>query len=116
MPELIAKITRCVDDGFPCWVECSFTDAWGQERFFRDKVPMFTCQTLDAGSAYPQPGVIDCRIVRQWRDATGREIVTVDTREPWDLEALDGAHRFDVLAEKVHGSDHGVSLEPSGRG
>jgi hypothetical protein len=101
VPELTVRIVRFVDDSFPGWVECTLTDAEGREWTFHDKVPMFTCEQLSAASSYPQPGVVGCQIVQRSRDAAGREIVTVDTRLPWDCRATDGTYQFDVLAEQV---------------
>lgn len=94
-------ITRYVDEAQPGWVECGCRDAWGRDWVFVDKVPIFTVAALDKNSAYPQPGVIACEKIREWQDAAGRTIVTVDTETPWHIVTNTGETRFDVLPEQL---------------
>jgi len=54
---VVVQILRFVDDAFPGWVECELTDVSGLQHVFRDKVPIFTTEVLDANSIYPRPGV-----------------------------------------------------------
>jgi hypothetical protein len=96
-----ALIIRYTDDAQPGWCECQFTDAWGHEWTFVDKVPIFTSSLLDATSSYPQPGIIACQIVKKWQDVDGREIVTVDTTAPDAIEATTGEFCFDVLPTQI---------------
>src|SRR5688572_20688368 len=95
------QIVRFVDASQPGWVECVLRDAWDREWEFVDKVPIFTDVPLDESSVYPQAGVIACEISREWRDAHGREIRTIDTSRPWGVEARSGEIQFDVLAEQI---------------
>jgi len=101
MYKVCVQIIRYVDDSQPGWVECTFQDAWGRERIFTDKLPIFTEAYLDEQSNYPQPGFIACEIIRTWRDDIGRELISIDTSRPWGIEANDGETQFDVLAEQV---------------
>jgi len=57
---LSVQIVRFVDDSFPGWVECQFTDAVGRVHTLIEKYPMVTAQMLDADSQYPQTGVVEC--------------------------------------------------------
>ena len=102
MPQVRVEIIRFVDDhDYPGWVECRLIDAWGREWSFMDKVPVFTCESLWSDSKYPCPGAIVCEIVERKTDASGRELVTIDTEKPFGVEATAGEYRFDVLAEQL---------------
>lgn len=95
------EITRYTNDSQPGWVECRFTDAWGDEVLFEEKVPVVTCEMLDATSSYPAIGVIAGRVVREWQDGNGRDVVTVHTELPWGVESKDGESEFDVLSSQL---------------
>jgi hypothetical protein len=41
--------------------------------------------------------VIACEIAGHRLDATGREIILVNTERPWHLESVDGSVQFEVL-------------------
>lgn len=101
MQVVSVSIVRYVDDAQPGWVECKLVDAWGREWAFVDKVPIFTSAFLNERSSYPQPGGIDCQVVKKWRDDHGREIITIDTETPYDVEATTGEVRFDILPEQL---------------
>ena len=101
MTEIRALITRFVDSDQPGWVECEFVDAFGRKWIFREKVPVVTNEYLCEDSSYPCPGFIAGQIVGEKTDATGRRVLTVDTEQPWGVEAITGEHRFDVLPEQV---------------
>ncbi|HEV8487968.1 MAG TPA: hypothetical protein VGV87_30895 [Blastocatellia bacterium] len=103
MPELTVDIIRYVDAAQPGWVECRLIDAWGKQHSVIDKVPIFTAGDLTETSAYPQPGIIACAIVRCWQDPQGRKIVTIDTNTPWGVESSTGQTQFDVLAAELTG-------------
>jgi len=96
------SITRYVsDDPQPGIVECEFCDAHGRRWNFMEKTAIVSSEYLDAHTSYPQPGVIACEIVSRSRDATGREIVLVDTERPWCVESVDGSMRFEVLPSSL---------------
>lgn len=96
------SITRYLgDDPQPGIVECKLTDAWGREWTFHDKVPIFTDQSLDSQSTYPQEGTIAGNIIRRRQDASGREIVTFDTEEPDRVDTVQGETRFDLTLEQL---------------
>lgn len=90
-------------DTYPNLVRCRFTDAWGRERIFLEKEPVVSAAAddLDADTTLPQPAEIGCELIRQWRDDTGREIVTVDTDKPWAIWDENQQTRFDVLPDQL---------------
>jgi len=104
------EIVRYANDSFPGWVECSLTDLRGHRWSFVEKVPIVTTACLDATSPYPQPGVIACEVVSQWRDS-GRQVLAIDTELPWHVEATTGETRFEVNAEQVIEFDWGWPAE-----
>jgi hypothetical protein len=99
--ELAVQIVRFVDDSFPGWVECEFSDAHGHRHHLIDKWPIFTTEVLDAESKYPQPGTARCKLLRYWRDPQGREVVTITTALPFSIESVDGQTEFSVLRSQV---------------
>jgi hypothetical protein len=101
MPELNVDIVRFVDEAQPGVVECVLTDVWGMVHVFIDKVPIFTKANLTENSLYPQRGVIACSVLRRWHEHGDREIVTVDTSDPWHVESTEGQTQFDVLASQL---------------
>jgi hypothetical protein len=94
-------IHRFVDESQPGWVECGFTDAWNQERTFIEKVPVVTTEYLNANSQYPARGVIACEVVERHLDASGREVLTIDTGRPWGCESTTGEIRFEVVPGQI---------------
>jgi hypothetical protein len=95
-------ITRYVShDPQPGLVECQLVDAHGRCWSFVDKNGIFNADDLDAGSPYPLPGVIAGEVIGRVRDAAGREVIQIDTEWPWGLESVEGATRFEVLAEAL---------------
>lgn len=91
---LAIKIVRFVDDSFPGWVECQFTDAEGRVHTIVDKYPTFTAEMLDADSEYPRSGVIQCEILsRNQEDAHSEELVRI--RMP-GIESTEGLSEFCV--------------------
>ena len=56
---------------------------------------------LDERSAYPQPGVIACEIVRERKDERGRVLCTIETERPWGVAATSGETQFEVWAEQI---------------
>ena len=105
------QITRYAREGNPGVVECRLTDAWGKEWLFEKKLPYVENDIdgpyLNENSDYPQPGSIQCKVVKRWRDDQGREIASIDTAIPWHVPALDGTTEFDVLSEQLTSVDRG---------
>ena len=101
MPAILVKIVRLVDESQPGFVECEFTDADGRCHTLFDKVPIFTTDSLDANSEYPQPGVADCEVLSYWSDKFGRELVRVTTARPFDIESREGLSEFVVLSDQL---------------
>jgi len=95
-------ITRYIsDEPQPGIVECQFSDAHGRQWSFVEKTAIVSAENLDAGTSYPQPGVIACEIIGRSRDVTEREIVLIDTERPWCVESVDGSMRFEVPPESL---------------
>ena len=91
-------ITRYVsDEPQPGIVECEFLDAHGRRWSFIEKTAIVAHESLDSKSSFPRLAIIACEIVSRGRDATGREIVVIDTEHPWGVESVDGWTRFEVL-------------------
>ncbi|MCG3181931.1 MAG: hypothetical protein BIFFINMI_04377 [Phycisphaerae bacterium] len=101
MKALRVQITRVVDASQPGFVECRLQDAFGRSWVFVEKIPVVTNANLNAASAYPQDGVIACDVLASRRLADGREVLTVDTRGPWGVEATTGDTRFEILPDQV---------------
>jgi hypothetical protein len=95
------QFTRFVDEWFPGWVECQFTDAHGRCWTFVDKVPIFTTDDLRSDSQYPQPGTIACMEVGRRRDEQGRELVRIDTGRVWGVASLEDETQFEVLTSQL---------------
>ena len=106
-----ASIVRWDSDYFPGIVECRFTDRFGKEWIFVQKLPMVSSDSsLDSKSSYPQPAWIACELVSHDRDDVNREIVEVDSERPWGIRSVDGVSRFhlfrDQLADIPFGWEH----------
>jgi hypothetical protein len=95
------EIFRNADGSVPGWVECRLIDALGHEHVFVEKVPVVTTAHLDAGSDFPQVGIIACIVLGSSERDDGRHVVHIDTQTPWGIESTAGRSRFDVLAEQL---------------
>jgi hypothetical protein len=100
--KLTVQILRFVDEAFPGWVECRFVDATGRQHSFIEKVPIVTNEDLDADSAYPQPGIVGCEIVRQYQDDKGQRLAPITTSRPWSIETAEGLSEFTVSADLIN--------------
>jgi hypothetical protein len=98
---IAVQIVRFVDDCQPGVVACEFVDADGRCHTLVDKIPIFTCELLDANSQYPQPGIADCEVLARWQDKAGRQLARVTTVRPFDIESTEGFAEFVVLAEQL---------------
>src|SRR5258708_9263776 len=98
MQSFSVQIVRFVDGGFPGWVECEFVDAEGSRHIFKDKVPMFTVEVLDAESKYPTLGDISCEVLERYQDGTGRKLRRVTTKHPFYIESTEGYSEVTVPA------------------
>ena len=79
----------------PPWVQCSFRDAWGRKHTIHEKLPVVMANA-SAAIKLPATGSIACRLLRRWQDNRGRQLVTITTREPWDIESTQGLCEFDL--------------------
>jgi hypothetical protein len=95
------NIVQWIDDAQPGIVACQLIDVWGNAHIFIDKLPIFTAANLDQQSVYPQPGWIACQVIDQRQDADGRDIVTVDTEQPWHVVSTTDTTQFTILSEQL---------------
>lgn len=98
MPAFAVQIVRFVDDAFPGFVECEFTDANGR---IIEKAPVISAQTLRADIVFPQLGRIACEIGPSSREDAERGLVTVSTTRPWGISSTDGQTSFVLLASDI---------------
>jgi hypothetical protein len=96
-----AEIRRYVDDSFPGWIECAFSDASGTEHTVLEKVPILTTENIVPTSAFPRPCVIACTLVEESVGDQDRKVLLVDTGAPWGVESTAGLTKFHVLREQV---------------
>jgi hypothetical protein len=88
-------------DSYPGWVDCVLTDAFGAKHTLRDKVPIFTADSLTAESVFPCDGEASCEVLACWDDEAGRQLVRITTERPFDIESMTGDYEFVVLAEQL---------------
>jgi hypothetical protein len=111
--ELAVRIVRFVsDDPQPGIVACEFTDADGRIHTFIDKVPIFTAESLDAASFYPQPGSAACEVLARWQNANGQELARVTTAIPFGIHSTEGLSEFVVLSAQFLNTQRQRMTEP----
>ena len=81
-------------------VECELVDASGRRHTLRDKVSIFSQDSLDASGDYPQPGVADCEVLARWKNEQGRQVAHITTVRPFDIESVEGLSEFAVLSSQ----------------
>jgi hypothetical protein len=108
--DLHVQIARFVMDHQPPIVACELVDADGRRHTFIDKVWVFSEQTLDVQIEYPQPGVIRCAVLENWRDGKGRELIRINTADPFQIESTEGLSEFIVLRDQVATSSSPVKV------
>jgi hypothetical protein len=95
-------ITRYLsDEPFPGIVECQLVDAHGRLWSFVEKSAIVSADSFHARTAYPQPGVIAGEVVERRRNPDGREVVRINTEQPYGVSSVDGTAQFDVFAESL---------------
>ncbi len=99
--DLNVQIVRFVLDHQPPIVACELVDADGHRHTFIHKVWIFSEQTLDAQTEYPQPGIIRCTVLETWPETGGRELVRINTAHPDQIESTDGLSEFTVLRKQL---------------
>jgi hypothetical protein len=89
MPQIRVQIVRFVDeDPQPGIVEAQFQDAHGKVQSVIDKVPLFITADLWSDSKYPQPGFMECRVLKRVTGPSGK-LAHVKT-----IESIDGKSEF----------------------
>jgi hypothetical protein len=95
MPGLRVQIVRFVDEKpQPGIVESHFRDAQGEVHSIIDKVSMFTTADLWTDSDYPQPGLMECRVLERISDHDGN--VARISIEPYHFEWTNEKSEFIV--------------------
>jgi hypothetical protein len=100
----------------PGVVESEFCDAHGRRWCFVEKTAYVTAEILDRQSGYPRSGAIACEVVGRSLDASGHEIIVIDTERPWGVESVEGMMRFEVPPDRLIEWDHGSSVERAWNG
>lgn len=85
--DLIIDILGYTSSDFPHWVSCRLYDAYGKEWLFEEKLPMVSCEAEIA--SFPCKGFIRGEILSEQND-----MVEFCTKEPDDVESIDGCNRF----------------------
>jgi hypothetical protein len=98
---LRVRIARFVDPHQPGWVECHFVDGAGRLWKIIEKVPVVSDDDISESTPLPVPGIVHCVEISRRTDEGGRELVTIDTELPFDIEATDGTHHFEVPAGQI---------------
>ena len=101
MDVLPVTIERFVDDDFPGLVECVVVDSDDCSHRFDEKAPLVSTANLSLDSAFPQPGCIACVVEGDWADERGRQLVRVNTTNPWGIESTAGDTTFTVLHDQI---------------
>lgn len=98
---LKVQITRFVDDCQPGIVECQLVDAVGHLHSFIEKVPIISSEDLSWNNNYPRPGIIACEEIGRCHNELGKEIVKINTEQPWGVESTDGKSHFEVFQKSL---------------
>jgi hypothetical protein len=98
---LHVQIVRFTQDHQPGFVACEFFDADGQCHTIIDKVPIFLDRFLDATSEYPQVGEVRCTVLDQWCDERGRDLVRINTDDPYHIESTEELSEFVVFQTQI---------------
>jgi hypothetical protein len=97
---LAVEIVKFVDAHQPGFVECQLVDAENHRHSLIDKVPICSFEDLDASSAYPRAGSLQCKVLARWKDDGGRELVRVSLA-PDGVESTEGLSEFVVLGDQL---------------
>jgi len=92
MPHIRVEIVEFVDSYQPGWVACTFRDADAKLHRIIDKIPVFTAANLWSDSTYPQPGIIECRVLERIPSPSGN-LVRISI-EPYHYELTDEKSEF----------------------
>jgi len=94
MPHIWVEIVEFVGSYQPGWVACTFRDADAKEHRIIDKIPLFTAANLWSDSKYPQPGIIECRVLERI-SGPGGNLVRINI-EPYHCELTNEESEFVV--------------------
>jgi hypothetical protein len=101
LDRMLGRHVRLIMDHQLPIVACEFVDAASLTHTVIDKVWSFSEQTLNAHSQYPQPGVIRCRVLTEWRDTRDQQPVSIDIANPDQIESTEGLPQFVVARDQV---------------
>lgn len=100
MPHIRVEIVEFVDPSQPGWVACTFRDADAQQHRIIDKIPLFTAENLWSDSTYPQPGIIECRVLERISSPSGN-LVRISI-EPYHYELTGEKSEFVMNEADLH--------------
>jgi hypothetical protein len=104
MDKLAISIVRFIDESFPGFVACQFTDFDGHVHTLIDKIPIFTSEDLWWDSEYPRPAEVQCSTLEQWTTPAGQALVRITTVRPDSIESTEGRSEFVVEQSQLHPS------------
>ena len=103
------KIIEFADNSQPGFVNCTFTDSFGQEYKIFDKVPVVTDEYLDENSDYPKDGIVSCVILDENPDKTNADIVQINIAEPLHISTVNDETIFFVYKNQLTDYDKWTS-------
>lgn len=95
------KIIEFADNSQPGFVNCTFTDLYGQEYIIFEKIPVVTDENLDENSDYPKDGIVGCLILDENPDMTNANIVKINIAEPLHISTENDETIFFVLKNQL---------------
>ena len=95
------EVTAWVCEHQPHIVQVEFIDAWGMTQFSLEKSSLVSDEDLRQHSKFPQPGLLDCELVKEWQDETGRELLTINVYLQHSVDNYGEDALIDVLPEQV---------------
>jgi hypothetical protein len=107
---LRATITRWEDDHFPGFIECRFTDRFGQEWVIIDKVPALTSDHVTSNGPFPTPILIDCKVMMWFQDSAGQRYGLIALVH---VETTDGMSVFEVSGDQLIEAGRSDSAPPA---
>lgn len=100
--DIPVSITRIVDEAFPIFVECVFTDVAAKQHYFHVKLPVISEAHFSRNEELPAPARLRCTIVAIIVDAdSGERQAIVDTSRPWGEESTELRSEFIVFEKQL---------------
>ena len=94
---LKATIIEFIDDGYPGWVRCTFSDISNIEYFIVEKIPIVS----DGYDDSLRDAVIPCIIQEEIINDAGATVVTIDIDKPYNISDENGETVFRVFKHQL---------------